>query len=67
MKLIVDIETNGFLEKTDLVIHCICCKDIESEKTYNYNPDELNDQLEFNVRYVGTDISDIEAKPLTKK
>ena len=32
-----------------------------------HNPDELNDQLEFNVRYVGTDISDIEAKPLTKK
>ena len=23
--------------------------------------------LEFNVRFVGTDISDIEAKPLTKK
>ena len=25
------------------------------------------DPLEFNVRYVGTDISDVEAKPLTKK
>ena len=25
------------------------------------------DPLEFNVRFVGTDISDIEAKPLTKK
>ena len=23
--------------------------------------------LEFNIRFVGTDISDIEAKPLTKK
>ena len=25
------------------------------------------DPLEFNFRFVGTDISDIEAKPLTKK
>jgi len=25
------------------------------------------DPLEFNVKFVGTDISDIEAKPLTKK
>lgn len=26
-----------------------------------------DEPLEFNVRFVGTDISDIEAKPLTKK
>ena len=32
-----------------------------------HNPDEPRDALEFNVRFVGTDISDIEAKPLTKK
>ena len=25
------------------------------------------DPLEFNIRFVGTDISDIEAKPITKK
>ena len=32
-----------------------------------HNPDEPRDTLEFNVKFVGTDISDIEAKPITKK
>ena len=46
MKLIIDLETNGFLDKLD-VIHCIVCKDIETEKVYSYNPDNLNDGLEL--------------------
>ena len=46
MKLIIDLETNGFLDKLD-VIHCIVAKDIETQKVYSYNPDNLNDGLEL--------------------
>ena len=46
MKLIVDLETNGFLDRLDR-IHCIDFKDIETEKVYSYNPDNLNDGLEL--------------------
>ena len=46
MKLIVDLESNGFLDRLDR-IHCIVCKDIETEKVYSYNPDNLNDGLEL--------------------
>jgi len=46
MKLIIDLETNGFLDRLD-VIHCIVCKDIETQKVYSYNPDNLNDGLEL--------------------
>ena len=46
MKLIIDLETNGFLDKLD-VVHCIVCKDIETQKVYSYNPDNLNDGLEL--------------------
>jgi len=47
MKLILDLETNGFLDKKDLVIHCIVCKDIETGKVYSYNPDNINDALQL--------------------
>ena len=46
MKLIVDLESNGFLDRLDR-IHCIVCKDIETQKVYSYNPDNLNDGLEL--------------------
>ena len=46
MKLIIDLETNGFLEKLDKV-HCIVCKDIETSEVYSYNPNNLNDALEL--------------------
>ena len=47
MKLIVDLETNGFLDKNNLVIHCIVCKDIETNQVYSYNPKNLMDSLEL--------------------
>ena len=47
MKLIVDLETNGFLDKDNLVIHCIVCKDIETNQVYSYNPNNLMDSLEL--------------------
>jgi len=47
MKLIVDLETNGFLDKDNLVIHCIVCKDIETNQVYSYNPKNLMDSLEL--------------------
>ena len=43
----MDIETNGFLSKKDLVIHCICFKDIETKQSYSFNPDTLNDALQL--------------------
>ena len=46
MKLILDLESNGFLDRLDR-IHCIVCKDIETQKVYSYNPDNLNDGLEL--------------------
>ena len=46
MKLIIDLETNGFLDKLD-VIHCIVCKDIETNKVYSYNPDNLFESLKL--------------------
>ena len=47
MKIVLDLETNGFLDKDNLVIHCIVCKDIETHQVYTFNPDNLNDCLEF--------------------
>ena len=44
MKLIVDLESNGFLDRLDR-IHCIVCKDISTNKVYRYNPDNLKDGL----------------------
>ena len=46
MKLIIDLETNGFLDRLDR-IHCIVCKDIETHQVYQYNPDNLKDSLEL--------------------
>ena len=46
MKLIVDLETNGFLEKLD-TIHCIVCKDIDTGEVYSYNPDNIEDGLKL--------------------
>ena len=47
MKLILDVETNGFLDKLDFKVHCMVCKDITTGKVYSYNPDQLNDGLQL--------------------
>jgi len=47
MNIVLDLETNGFLDKDNLVIHCIVCKDIETHQVYTYNPNNLNDCLEL--------------------
>ena len=47
MNLVLDLETNGFLDKDNLVIHCIICKDIETHEVYRYNPDNLHDCLDL--------------------
>lgn len=46
MKLIIDLETNGFLDTLD-TIHCIVCKDITTDEVYSFNPDNLNDSLDL--------------------
>ena len=46
MKLVIDIETNNLLENLDK-IHCIVCKDIETNQVYQYNPDNLEDGLQL--------------------
>ena len=46
MKLVIDVETNGFLDKLDTV-HCIVCKDIETQKVYEFNPDNLDAGLQL--------------------
>jgi len=47
MEIILDLETNGFLDRDNLVIHCIVCKDIKTGKVYSYNPDNLMDSLQL--------------------
>jgi len=47
MKFVLDLETNGFLDRDNLVIHCIVFKDIETHQVYKFNPDNLNDCLEL--------------------
>ena len=47
MNIVLDLETNGFLDKDNLVIHCIVCKDIETHQLYKYNPDNLNGCLDL--------------------
>ena len=47
MQLVFDVETNGFLDKLDFKIHCIVFKDIETNKVYSYNPDNLNESLDL--------------------
>jgi DNA polymerase-1 len=44
MKLILDVETNGFLDVLDKV-HCMVFKDIETQKVYSYNPNQINEGL----------------------
>jgi hypothetical protein len=46
MKLILDIETNGFLDSLDK-IHCMVFRDVDTQKVYSYNPDQINEGLEF--------------------
>ena len=68
MKLIVDIETNGFLEKLDKV-HCIVCKDIETDEVYSYNPNNINDALELLNKaevLIGHNITGFDIKALRK-
>ena len=48
MNLVLDLETNGFLEKDrQSSLYCILCKDIETNQVYRYNPDNLNDCLDL--------------------
>ena len=47
MKLVIDVETNGFLDKLDFKIHCVVFKDIETEEVYSYNPDNLTKSLQL--------------------
>ena len=48
MKLVIDVETNGFLDKElDFKIHCMVCKDIDTGKVYSYNPDHLDEGLQL--------------------
>ncbi len=47
MKLVIDVETNGFLDKLDFKIHCMVCKDIDTGKVYSYNPDQLDEGLQL--------------------
>ena len=44
MKLILDLEANGFDVK---VIHCIVVKDVSTNIVYRYNPDNLEDALKI--------------------
>ena len=46
MKLVIDVETNGFLDKLD-TIHCMVFKDIDTQKVYSYNPDQLEAGRQF--------------------
>tara|TARA_A100001015_G_C14506552_1_gene524998 strand:- start:118 stop:582 length:465 start_codon:yes stop_codon:yes gene_type:complete len=46
MKLILDIETNGFLDSLDK-IHCMVFRDVDTQKVYSYNPDQINEGLEL--------------------
>ena len=47
MKLVLDVETNGFLDKLDFKVHCMVCKDIETNKVYSYNPTQLTEGLQL--------------------
>ena len=44
MKLILYIETNGFLDVLDK-IHCMVFRDVDTQKVYSYNPDQINEGL----------------------
>lgn len=46
MKLVIDVETNGFLDKLNK-IHCLVCKDIETNKIYSYNPKNIKEGLQL--------------------
>ena len=47
MKLVIDVEINGFLDQLDFKIHCVVFKDIETEEVYSYNPDNLTKSLQL--------------------
>ena len=46
MRLAFDIETNGLLDKLDLV-HCIVAKDIETGEVFSFNPTNIPPALEL--------------------
>ena len=46
MRLIVDIETNGFLDVLD-TIHCIVAYDIHAKKTFRFGPTEIDRAVTF--------------------
>jgi len=46
MRLAFDIETNGLLDKLDMV-HCIVAKDLETGEVFSFNPTNLPHALEL--------------------
>ena len=42
MRLVVDIETNGFLDKLD-TIHCIVACDIDTKTIYRFDPAQIDE------------------------
>lgn len=40
MRLVFDLESNGLLDQLDR-IHCLCLKDIDTQKTYSFAPSEV--------------------------
>ena len=46
MKLVFDLEANGLLEDASL-IHCIVCKDIETQALYKFEPHQVEQGLQL--------------------
>ena len=69
MKMIVDVETNGFLDKLDFKIHCIVFKDITTKQVYSFNPDNLNESLNLLKKItllIGHNIQGFDLEAITK-
>jgi len=68
MKIVLDIETNGFLDKLDKV-HSIVFKDIETKKLYSYNPKTIAlglEQLNNATLIIGHNIQGFDLPALEK-
>lgn len=46
MKLVIDVETNGFLDTLSKV-HCLVCKDTETNKLYSFNQKNIKEGLDL--------------------
>jgi len=68
MKLVFDIEANGFYEEAD-TIWCICAKELETGRTYQYDPKFLHQGLrllEMADELIGHNIIDYDLRLLKK-